>query len=500
MSRQLRPDPEGMAADLAGALLPRPALASPSDDGALARSSPAGLGVVSSRGHWRLAPHLELIDELLCRVATGKTRRAMIFAPPRHGKSSLVSHYFCSWYLGRYPDRRVMLASYEAEFASSWGRKVRDTLGHWGRELFGVHVRADVAAASRFEIEGHLGSMVCAGAGGPITGRGADLLVLDDPIKNNEDAMSELQREKMWDWYRSTAYPRLEPDGVIVLIMTRWHEDDLAGRLLQAASDGGQPWEVLRLPALAEEADALGRQPGEALWPQRFSAARLLENKREMGSLWFAAEYQGRPQPASGSVFRRGWFRYYRAIEDGFDLGSKVVPDKECTRFTTVDLAVSLKTSADYTVVATWAQTRAGDLILLDLVRRRLEGPDQVKLLRSVYERYKPSFLAIENVAYQLALIQQARRDGLPVKELKPDRDKLSRAQVAAAQMEGGSIYFPASAVFLEDLETELLAFPRGRHDDQVDVVSYAALVKAGAKRTLVPMPVGIPKRSSFIW
>lgn len=343
-----------------------------------------------------------------------------------------------------------------------------------GPTVFGVDVRPEVSAAHRFEIQGSSGGMVCVGAGGPITGRGADLLIIDDPIKNAEEAASQHVRDRQWEWYLTTALTRLEPGGRVLVVMTHWHEDDLAGRLQTLG--GPERYEALRFPALAEADDVLGRQAGEALWPERYPESFLEGRRRELGSVRFAALYQGRPTPAEGVVFKREWFRYYRQYGERFVVDGRVVGRRDCTVFATVDLAASMKTRADYTVVATFAVTPRKELLLLDLRRRRLEGPDQVPLLQRVFEELGPSYIAIESSGYQLALVQEARRQGLPIRELKADRDKFARALVAAARMEGGGIYFPDGAGFVSELEAELLVFPNGAHDDQVDVLAYAAL------------------------
>ena len=177
----------------------------------------------------------------------------MVTLPPRHGKSQLISQYFPAWYLGTFPDRRTILTSYEAGFAAGWGRRARDVLEEFGPEVFEVSVREDSSAADRWDINGHVGGMITAGVGGAITGRGADLLIIDDPVKNSEDAASKTMRDKAWEWYQSTAYTRLEPGGAIILVMTRWNEDDLAGRILKESQTGGEKWEVMNLPAIAEE-------------------------------------------------------------------------------------------------------------------------------------------------------------------------------------------------------------------------------------------------------
>lgn len=202
-----------------------------------------------------MPPHLAVLNHSLEAVAAGSVKRLLVAMPPRHGKSFLASQYFPAWYLGKFPDRRIILCSYEADFAAGWGRKVRDTLEECGQEVFGVKIRPDSSAANRWDIEGRLGGMITAGVGGPVTGKGADLCLIDDPVKNYEEAASPRYRERAWDWYRSVTYTRLEPDGAVVLIMTRWNEADLAGMILREAEGIGEHWEVLTMPALSETAE-----------------------------------------------------------------------------------------------------------------------------------------------------------------------------------------------------------------------------------------------------
>ncbi len=443
---------------------------------------PAGLAGYATQGRWVLAPHLELLNRKLVELAAGRIRRLLVTMPPRHGKSETCSVYLPAWYLGSYPERRVILSSYESDFAASWGRRVRDVLEQHGH-LFGVSLRADSSAAHRWDLEAHSGGMIAVGVGGAATGRGADLFIIDDPVKSPEEAQSRTMSQRIWDWYRGVARTRLEPGGAVLLIMTRWSEDDLAGRLL--SDPDGEPWEVLNLPAVAEENDPLGREPGEALWPQRFPLSELHATRQALGSYLWSALYQGRPAPLDGNVFKRSWFKYWTPIGDSYQLDhSRTIPSNSCQRFITVDLAVSQKQSADYTVAAVWAVTKNQDLLLLDRIRRRIPGPDQIPLLRRLYDQWTPDSIGIEAVAYQLAIIQQARRDGLPIRELKPDRDKVSRALVAAARLEGGNVYWPTSASWLDEWENELLLFPNARHDDQVDTLAYAAIELAKRRST----------------
>jgi predicted phage terminase large subunit-like protein len=411
-----------------------------------------------------------MIDELLLDAAGGGAR-IIINMPPRHGKSELVSRYFPAWYLGTYPDRRVILAAYEADFAAGWGGKARDVLDRHAA-AFGVRIQSDSSARYRWDLAGRAGGMLTAGVGGPLTGRGADVLIIDDPIKNAEEAHSPTYRERAWDWYRSVAYTRLEPDASVILIATRWHEDDLIGRLLASEPDR---WRVLSLPAFAEPGDALGREPGQAVCPERYPAEKLGQTRQVLGSYWWAAQYQQRPAPAGGGVFKREWFRTFSESESSYTLCDVAIPKARCHRFCTVDLAVSTATTADYTVIATWAVTPNMDLLLLDVDRRRMEGPDIVPALSATHARWRPGFIGVERAGFQLTIIQEARRAGLPIRELRPDSDKLSRALPAAARMEGGQVAWREGAAWRVDVETELLGFPNGRHDDIVDALSYAA-------------------------
>ncbi len=451
--------------------------------------SPASLAHYASRGRWEYARHLDVLDAYLQSVIFGDLQRLMVFMPPRHGKSELISKYTPVCFIGNWPERRVILVSYEADFAAQWGWKARAVMEEFGGELYKLALDSSSSARDRWDIAGHYGGMNTAGAGGPITGKGADLLIIDDPVKNDEEANSKVYREKLWNWYQSTAQTRVEPGGHTILIMTRWHEDDLAGRLL---ADQPGAWTVLSLPALAESNDALGRECGDALWPERWPVELLEERRRSAGSHYWEAMYQQRPSPAEGAIFKREWFRYYENSKGTYKLwptgdyshAPEIMQVEDCWIFTTVDLAASVKTEADYTVISTWAVTPKQQLILLDRQRLHMEGPDQVPRIRSVYDRWQPSFICIEKVGYQLALIQSARRDGLPITEGQIDKDKVSRALVAAARLEGGDVFFPRGAAWLSEWESELLGFPRAKHDDQVDTLSAA--VAEVARRGMV--------------
>lgn len=445
----------------------------------LAKGSLIGWAGHASRGKWVCPPHLALLARVVTEAASKPNARVIVSIPPRHGKSKLVSEHFPPWYLGRFPDRRVILASYESDFAASWGRKARDLFSEFGPPVFNERVRADVAARASWSVAGHEGGMDTCGVGGSATGKGADLLLIDDPVKNAEEANSPTFRKRAWAWFQAVAYTRLEPNGSIVLVMTRWHQDDLAGRLLEAAKAGGEQWEEIRLPAIAEKNDPLGRAPGEALWPARYNREALARIKKAVGSYVWSALYQQRPSPETGLHMKREWFRYYTEPSPGqFVLGSHgTVGRHNLVTFATVDLATSEEDEADYTAIATWGRDHLNRLLLLDLVRAQLPAPDIVPAMKRALARWDLSAIWVETAGFQLSILQTAWRANLPGRELKAKGNKLARFLPAIAAFEAERVWLPSSASWLADYESELLSFPVVTNDDQVDVTSYAVHV-----------------------
>jgi phage terminase large subunit-like protein len=456
---------------------------SPAESQALARTGPGALAILTNR-RLGLPGHLELIDEAVVEAiwraqAADRDRPEIVLvsAPPRHGKSTLISEYLPAWFLGSFPDRRVILTSYEADFAAGWGAKTRTLLEEHGLPLYRVSVDERSRSASRWDLHRRTGGMVTAGVGGPITGRGAHLLVVDDPIKNAEQAASPTIRDKQWEWWLSTARTRLEPGAVVVVVMTRWHESDLAGRLLTASREGGDPVLEIRLPALAERGDPLGRKVGEALWPKRFPRPYLIHTREVLGPYWFSAIYQGRPTPEEGGVFDRRDFRYFELSGDqvvlrGPDGKRKVFGTEWCQKFQVVDLAASESESADYTVITEVWVTPESDLLVRSVVRERVAVPDQPAFFRRHHAGCPVKF---EAIGYQTGIVQTMLREGFPAEAVRPDADKVTRAGVAGVLYRAGKVYHLAGASWCSELEAELLAFPAGEHDDQVDTIAYAA-------------------------
>ena len=429
-----------------------------------------------THGRWKRAKHLDLLCDYLEQVDLGEIERLIITMPPRHGKSMTVTESFPSWFIGRNPERRVIEVSYGAELAKRFGRANRRKIEEFGTDIFDITIAHDNATLTNWSIEGHSGGMISAGIGGSITGQGADLLVIDDPIKNRKEAESLTYRESIWAEWQDTLSSRLHPGGRVVIIMTRWHEDDLVGRLLKQDNT----WRLINLPALAEDNDILGREEGQALWPEHgFDSVWCANKKKSVGSRSWASLFQGHPRPADGNLFRALMFRSFSIVANCYKVNGKIYDASTCKIFQTCDVAGSKRTSADYFVLGTFVLCPGGELLVLEILRERLEGPDQPVLMKQKYNQYKPLLVGVESANMGLTLYQQLVRDGLPVIELKPDADKFTRAIPAAARYEAGMVYHLENAPWLSDLESELLAFPNGTHDDQVDVISYATHIQA---------------------
>ena len=449
----------------------------------LAKTSPAALAKFDTGGRYQLPPHLALLNKALLNVHTGKIKRLIVTMPPRHGKSMMTSTYFPAWFLGMNPMKQVILCSYEAQFASTFGGKARDIMERLGPPVFGVQVDESSAARSRWQV-GKLGQahkqnrgrrgwyeftdstsgvMETAGAGGPITGKGADLLIVDDPVKNAEDANSETIRERQWDWWQSTAYSRLEPGGAAIVIQTRWHEDDLTGRILELAKQGREKWIVLNLPALAEADDPLGRKIGEALWPERYDTTRLKEIEEVAGPYWWSALYQQRPTPLEGAILKRAWMQK-RYIRETLPQMERIIQS--------VDTAVKIGQENDYSVIATWG-TNGVDYYLLDVWRSKAEFPELKRMVAQKFYQYEPSGVYVEDASSGQAIIQEfARESMIPVIAVPPVGKKEARLHAVSGLFAAGKVYLPATAPWLAEWINEHLRFPNAAHDDQVDTTS----------------------------
>ena len=444
--------------------------------------------------------HLDLLDEALIKVSIGELRRLIVTMPPRHGKSERVSKKFPAWHVGRNPQDEIILASYSVDLSRGFSRIARDTLTA-NTGVFNVIVDKNNQSAESWGMEGYRGGVTAAGVGGAITGKGARIAIIDDPVKNSEEANSEVIREKIWEWYQSTLYTRLTPDGRIIVVMTRWHEDDLVGRLLKKeredianGSHVGELWTVINFPAIAEDDDLLGRHKGEALWPEfGFTTDRMEQIKNDVGPYVFNALYQQRPSAAEGTIFKRDYFKYFdverHGEEEYFNVGDKKWSIKDCWAFQTVDTANSIKTINDYFVVTTIYMTPNKDILVYDIFRTHIEGPDQKPLMKQQSKRYRLRFQAIENKTFGTNLIQECLREGMTILSVDVDTDKLTRSLPIGARYASGKVYHRSHSPWLADFEDELLSFPRGKYDDQVDTMSMAGeLIHSGRADKKIPL------------
>lgn len=437
---------------------------------------------------WRPSPHLLYLGRQLMRLVRGDVKRLAVSMPPGFGKTELISHFFTSWWVGAHPQDKVMICSYQEGNARTMSRDARDSFAEhapavWG---LGTWTRSSATAWDVFrQTRRQRGRVLAVGRGGALTSKRLNLLVVDDLVKGIAEAMSPTIRNGAWDWFYSDALSRLEPDARVLLVFTRWHHDDLIGRLQykqqRGEIKGANRWEFVNLPALALHDDPMGRAPGESLWPDRWPAHYMRAIRDDSGtppSVWQSL-YQGRPTAEEGGMFKRDWIRYYHRQGDLITLpeGQGEFRVSDLVRFCVADLAVTTKQSSDYSVITAWGlEPGLGVLVLLDLERVRLEGPELIPRMGGMVKRWRAGAIYVEREAHQLHLLQFAKRT-LPVRELVPDKNKKARALPATVLMNAGKVYFHAGAGYLGDLEEELLTFPAGAYDDQVDNLSYAVQV-----------------------
>lgn len=427
----------------------------------------------ATRSPWVRAAHLNVLEDLLVDLVEGRKQRALVSTAPRHGKSELISFWFPIWLLVRDPSTKIILCSHTADLAAHFGRRIRNYIESNQEEL-GIHFpevgTRRTTAAHRWELE-EGGGLMTAGVGGPIVGRGAHALIIDDPIKNAEEARSEVIREKHMQWWQETAIHRLEPGGFVVIVATRWHYDDLLGRLHKLSDTGeGLPFDILNLPALAEENDPLGRIVGDPLWPERFDLAALEDIRKGMTPYGWSALFQQRPTPEEGGAIKRSWWRYHQSDPQVLHDEADVVIQSWDTAFK--DLAKS-----DYTVGQIWAR-KGADFYLLDQYRARTDAPTTIQKIQEFAAKYpKARAKLIEDAANGPAIYQMIHRKTPGVILVKTKgKSKDTRLSAVAPLIEAGNVYIPEESVghWIAEFKEELSAFPNGVNDDQCDATSQA--------------------------
>lgn len=419
----------------------------------------------------------DTLDNFLTDVKAHKAPRLVVCMPPRSGKSEIVSRNFPAYAFGVNPDLQIIASSYSSDLTSRFNRDVQRIIDNDRyRQVFpdtflnsqrvkttttGAYIRT----SDLFEIVNHKGAYRSTGVGGGITGLGADILIIDDPFKDRAEADSATIREKVWDWYTSTAYTRLSDGGGIIVMATRWHQDDLIGRLKRHMQDGdGEMFNVIEYPAIAEH-DELHRKQGEALHPERFSLERLLTTQKTIGSRDWAALYQQHPVPDGGAVFKLDAFRRWNDTN---------LPPKFDRLIGSWDLTFKDSKSSDYVVGQIWG-TKGIDYYLLDQVRGQWDFTKTLDMFIQLAQKWTSvNRWLIEDKANGSAIISILKRHIHGVTAITPTESKLERAYSVTPMIECGNVYIPESAPWLPALEDELLSFPAGAHDDQVDSMTQA--------------------------
>lgn len=404
------------------------------------------------------------------RVANGTCKRLIINMPPRHTKSEFASYLLPAWFLGKYPGKKVIQASHTAELAVGFGRKVRnlvDSEGYTG--IFpNLHLQADSKAAGRWNTSAG-GDYFAIGVGGAVTGKGADVLIIDDPHSEQEAAMAASNPDvydKVLEWYTSGPRQRLQPGGAIVIVMTRWSMRDLTGQVLKAAAQrGGEEWEVIEFPAILPS--------GNALWPEFWSMEELEALREELPNSKWQAQYQQNPVGNESAIIKRDWWKWWE-------------PDRPpaCEYILqTWDTAFEKNNRADYSAGTTWGVFKhdedhgQANIILLNTYKKRVEYPDLKRDVLEEYREYEPDGILIEKKASGAPLIYDLRAMGIPVQEYTPSKgqDKIARLNSVSDIIASGKVWVPRTR-WAEELVDEIAEFPSGEHDDLVDATTLALM------------------------
>ena len=428
-------------------------------------------------GHYEHYRHTELVCEVLQRIADGEQLSVLIEMPPRHGKSMTVTESFPSFYLGKNPNKRVIAAAYSDGLATKFGRLNRNKFNEFSH-LFDLKLSESNGAMKDWGVDDHRGGMIATGIGGSITGQGADLMIIDDPIKNMQEASSQKIRDNIWDEWEATLSTRLHDGASLIVIMTRWHEDDLIGRLLARSP---RNWIRLRLPAIAEdEDDMLGREIGEPLCRELgFDEKWAEQKKEEVGSRTWGALYQQRPSPAGGNIFKREWVRYYvRTAEQKREWGLSddvaVLPIHYDKLAQSWDCTFKDTSASDFVAGGVWARKQA-QYFLLDIDHRRMGFAETMKAIRKMSDKWPNARSKyIEDKANGTAIIEMLKDEISGIIPVNPDGGKEARANAVSPLFEAGNVFLPHPNLcsWSEDVIEELVSFPNAAHDDLVDMTS----------------------------
>ncbi len=435
----------------------------------MAYALPGGLAKLS-HPKWIYAEHIRYIEDRILEMIKGRPLRMVITQPPRTGKTTYVSRTLPAWYLGRFPDKHVLLITHHTDHSRKQGRYARNLLTKFGKQVFDVEVSDETSAAGDWEVVGHEGGMESLGAGAGIQGKGADLLILDDIVKGMKMAMNTTLMEEQWDWFTTDVLSRLEPGASAIVTNTRWTTLDVPGHLEDRMRQDPkfEKWDFLNFPALAEEGDLLGREVGVPLFPQRYSQKSLLLIKDRMDPFWFDAMYQGKPAPNRGAIIKIDTLQRYEAV-----------PERKSCELVIVSVDTAMKETelSDYTVFGIWF-IHKGDYYLVDVIRERMEFTTLVETTVSLSRRVSihPDLFLIEDKGSGTSLIQHIWRNGsvsiVPM-NTSTQENKILRMENETMAFRTGRVWVPkeGSNSWVDTYVEELRVFPKGRKD-QVDMTS----------------------------
>ena len=420
-------------------------------------------GFIYGRHHALMAKKFE-------DIANGKSRRLIINMPPRHTKSEFASYLLPAWYLGKFPNRKIIQCSNTAELAVGFGRKVRNLVDSeaYAKIFPNVGLRSDSKAAGRWATNAN-GDYFAIGVGGTVTGKGADLLIIDDPHSEQEAALAASDPavfDKVFEWYTSGPRQRLQPGGSIVLVMTRWAKRDLTGKICQSIIDrDGEVWDMISLPAILPT--------GKPLWPEFWSLDELSKLREELPLPKWQAQYQQDPTSEQGAIVKREWWQLYE--------GDRAPPCEFIIQ--SWDTAFTKNERSDYSACTTWGvfykdeDPMQANIILLDAFKERMEFPELKKRALEMYNEWEPDAFIVEAKASGAPLIYELRAMGIPVQEFTPVRgnDKITRVNSVSDLFASGKIWAPATR-WAEEVMEELAAFPNSDHDDLVDSTTQALI------------------------
>ena len=422
-------------------------------------SSPELLAKECTGGKFIFRPFQTYISEIIVNAIIKGNGRIILSVPPQHGKSEVASHWALVWFLSNFPEKHIMLLSYNEKYAQGWGRVTRNTVRENKEKLF-VELSNDSTAAGYWHTSAG-GSMMCSGVDGTMTGRPGHVIIIDDPHKNWVEAMSETKRNKVIEWYTKTVTQRFQEDTTVIVIQTRWHKQDLAGYLLKHGVD---KWQEIRLPALAEKNDPLGRKEGEPLAPQKYSKATLEKRKAESGAMAFAAIYQQSPQVQDGNIFKREWWQRYDS-------------EGKPKRFTRIvcswDTAFETKKNSSYNACTVWGE-KDKKYYLLYMWRKKAEYPVIKNKIIEIMKRFSAAVCLLEDKASGKSLRQELVPAGVSVIPVTPLADKLTRAHSVTPMFENAGVFIPKGEEWADDIIAGCAEYPNGDFSDVVDTLSQA--------------------------